>query len=65
VMGRRLSSDMRMLQSAAGEDRMLLNSLSKVRGLSKVLMIMLTSLRILGYFIAGNRQRPSAAGRVV
>jgi hypothetical protein len=43
-----------MLQSAAGEDRMLLNSLSKVRGLSNVLMIMLTSLRIL-LFIACNR----------
>jgi hypothetical protein len=48
VMGRTLSSDMRMLQSAAGEDRMLLNSLSKVRGLSNVLMIMLTALRIPG-----------------
>ena len=52
VMGRRLSSDTRMLQSAAGDDRILLSNLSKVRGLSNVLMIMLTSLRIVRYDVA-------------
>jgi len=52
VIGRRLSSDTRMLQSAAGDDRILLSNLSKVRGLSNVLMIMLISLRIVRYNVS-------------